>query len=83
MTFLIVYRLQSDILHEPDQAVHNSSHFSKLFGASPRAFAEASLHIFSTNQILVDMEEKFTSFDKLLDQVAILFVLRVGDRAFL
>ena len=31
VSFLIVDGLQADVFHEPDQTVHDSSHFAQLF----------------------------------------------------
>ena len=54
VAFLVVYRLQSNVLSEPNQSVHDPGSLSKLFATFPRAFAQAAFHVFSVNQVLVD-----------------------------
>ena len=83
VAFLVVDWLQANILSEPDEAFHDSCGLTQLLSALPTALAKPSFHILAMDQVLVDLNEQFTSLQQLLYQVAMLFVLCISDRAFL
>ena len=53
----LINRLQSNVLREPYEPLHDSCRLPEVLGAAPAAFTKASLSVLTMDEVLIDAQK--------------------------